>query len=276
MEKIDSKSINNNENIDKKDTKENKDNSTKDTLKEMLLLLAKTQLSKDNDKDKDQNKNKENIDNDNKDKNKENISTIKSINDDDKTNKTTDPTNNDLKEYDFLLDKNNNNKIDLTKFFLFYKIISSNNIMKNDKLPVQIIEGIYIGSIGAANNKPALLENKITHIVNLAATVKCVFPEDFEYLKIDGLLDSADADITKHFDKTNNFISEAINNKGNVLVHCHAGISRSSTVIIAWLIKEKNMSLEEALKLCKSKRNKIQPNSGFIIQLKKYEEGLKN
>jgi len=38
------------------------------------------------------------------------------------------------------------------------------------------------------------------------------------------------------------------------------------------MIKRKNFTFEKALEHCKSKREKINPNEGFKIQLKKYEE----
>lgn len=44
------------------------------------------------------------------------------------------------------------------------------------------------------------------------------------------------------------FIKEAIMSKGNILVHCNVGMSRSATFVIAYLIREKNEYFEEALK----------------------------
>lgn len=54
-----------------------------------------------------------------------------------------------------------------------------------------------------------------------------------------------------------------------VLVHCNAGVSRSSSVVIGYLIKRMGYSFDDAFKLVKSKRECIQPNAGFIRQLKK-------
>ena len=45
------------------------------------------------------------------------------------------------------------------------------------------------------------------------------------------------------------------------------GISRSSTIVVAWLMKEKNMSFEDSLQLVRSHRSTIRPNSGFVQQL---------
>ena len=88
------------------------------------------------------------------------------------------------------------------------------------------------------------------------------------------ILDSDKADIKQHFAKSNEFIDEAIKNNGNVLIHCHAGISRSSTILIAYIMKSQKMSLDKVLELLKSKRDKVNPNAGFIEQLKEYEKEL--
>jgi dual specificity phosphatase 12 len=51
--------------------------------------------------------------------------------------------------------------------------------------------------------------------------------------------------------------------KGGVLVHCYAGVSRSATCVIAFLMQEKNMSFEEAFTFASKKRPVIFPNMGF-------------
>lgn len=61
----------------------------------------------------------------------------------------------------------------------------------------------------------------------------------------------------------------------NVLVHCQMGISRSSSLVIAFLMKEFGMSLKEARKLVQSKRQIIQPNPSFVKDLERFEEYLK-
>jgi protein-tyrosine phosphatase len=55
--------------------------------------------------------------------------------------------------------------------------------------------------------------------------------------------------------------------KSSVLVHCKKGISRSSSTVIAYVMKEYGWPLERALQHVKDKRNCITPNSGFMEQL---------
>uniref|UniRef100_A0A6B2LJQ5 protein-tyrosine-phosphatase n=1 Tax=Arcella intermedia TaxID=1963864 RepID=A0A6B2LJQ5_9EUKA len=67
---------------------------------------------------------------------------------------------------------------------------------------------------------------------------------------------------------------EGINGGERVLVHCDAGISRSATMVIAFLIKIQNMTLPNALKFLKTKRPEVEPNHGFLYQLFSYEKSL--
>jgi len=60
------------------------------------------------------------------------------------------------------------------------------------------------------------------------------------------------------------------------MVHCNAGISRSPSVIIAFLMKYKKIKLNEAFDLVRSKRKSICPNPGFWEQLKSFERELFN
>jgi len=58
------------------------------------------------------------------------------------------------------------------------------------------------------------------------------------------------------------------------LIHCAAGLSRSPTFAMAFLMKEKKWQFEQAYDFIKSKKPSINPNFGFLNQLKSYEEEL--
>jgi len=66
------------------------------------------------------------------------------------------------------------------------------------------------------------------------------------------------------------------NNGGKTLVHCHAGISRSAAVCLAYLMTCKGMHLDEAFKFVKEKREVIAPNFNFMGQLLALEKTLKS
>merc|ERR1712183_1172894 len=69
--------------------------------------------------------------------------------------------------------------------------------------------------------------------------------------------------INQHFNDAANFIETVLRNKGIVLVHCVAGISRSASLIIAFLIIKKKMTIQESITMIRSKRS-IAPNEGFM------------
>ena len=132
-----------------------------------------------------------------------------------------------------------------------------------------VIDRLYIGSQDSAVNLPALNECKITHILNVATVIENTFPEQYKYLNIQ-LLDLPQTNIRKVFSQTNEFIKQAIANNGCVLVHCNAGISRSASIVLAYLLGIHYMKYEDAYQLLKTARSMIRPNIGFVQQLKEY------
>ena len=153
------------------------------------------------------------------------------------------------------------------------KIIDSMNSIKNDTKATEIIPHLYIGSINCASNLEELKSKNITHILCCGIGLNLFFPDKFKYKRID-LIDNKNSNIRQYFDETNKFINDALVKEGNILVHCQAGISRSASIIIAYLMKHKNMNFNKAFGLIKEKRGQMQPNSGFIRQLKEYEKEL--
>uniref|UniRef100_A0ACD5TPF0 Uncharacterized protein n=1 Tax=Avena sativa TaxID=4498 RepID=A0ACD5TPF0_AVESA len=135
------------------------------------------------------------------------------------------------------------------------------------------LEGLYLGSVGAALNKDALKSLNVTHVLVVARSLNPAFPEEFTYKKIE-VLDSPDTDLVKHFGECFTFIDEGICSGGNVLVHCFAGRSRSVTVVLAYLMNKHQMSLQSAMSLVRSKRPQIGPNEGFMSQLVNFEKSL--
>lgn len=55
------------------------------------------------------------------------------------------------------------------------------------------------------------------------------------------------------------------------MVHCKKGISRSSSTVIAYIMKEYGWSLNLALSHVKKQRNCITPNEGFMQQLQIFD-----
>ena len=166
-----------------------------------------------------------------------------------------------------------NDKKKIVKIMKLVEMFSAMKMLKEDTKPIELINNLFIGSIGAASNLKILEENKITHILIVGQGIKKYFPDKFTYIQFN-ILDTEIQNIKQYFDPANEFINNAINNKGKVLVHCHAGISRSGTICIAYIMKYKKMKFDDALKFVRQKRPKISPNKGFIEQLRNYEKEL--
>eukprot|EP01113_Clastostelium_recurvatum_P019745 TRINITY_DN2331_c0_g1_i6.p1 TRINITY_DN2331_c0_g1~~TRINITY_DN2331_c0_g1_i6.p1 ORF type:complete len:495 (+),score=123.65 TRINITY_DN2331_c0_g1_i6:46-1485(+) len=131
---------------------------------------------------------------------------------------------------------------------------------------------MFLGSHENAKNKDQLQELGITHVINMAGELEDSHPNDFEYLHVK--IDDTDKDnISEYFDHALKFIenARAANSKAKILVHCAMGISRSSSIAIAYLMKKNKWSYETAHKYVKQARSCIKPNPGFTNQLKSFE-----
>jgi len=88
------------------------------------------------------------------------------------------------------------------------------------------------------------------------------------------LIDADFSDISVHFETAARFIHEEIENGRKVLVHCAAGISRSSSLIMAYLMKYRHYDLKKSFNLVKTNRRVVRPNNGFFQKLIDYERSI--
>lgn len=84
--------------------------------------------------------------------------------------------------------------------------------------------------------------------------------------------DTPDQNLSQYFSVCNDFIHAARLRDGNVLIHCLAGMSRSVTVAVAYIMSVTQLSWKEALKVVRTGRSVANPNQGFQLQLQDFEE----
>jgi len=140
--------------------------------------------------------------------------------------------------------------------------------------PSMVIDNqLYQGRGDQATNKSVIDFLKISHIVNISLEHRNAFPEKVKYMKL-ALDDVSQTNLFEHFHETSEFINAALTKGGHVLVHCNLGVSRSSTITLAYLIKYKKWNLEHAFKVVRGRRSCAHPNDGFLKQLSDWEEEM--
>lgn len=83
--------------------------------------------------------------------------------------------------------------------------------------------------------------------------------------------DTPDQNLSQYFSVCNDFIHAARLREGNVLIHCLAGMSRSVTVAVAYIMTATNLNWKDALKVVRAGRAVANPNVGFQTQLQEFE-----
>ncbi|KAJ8403385.1 hypothetical protein AAFF_G00351570 [Aldrovandia affinis] len=129
---------------------------------------------------------------------------------------------------------------------------------------------LLLASQDAAQDLDTLRTFKVSHILNVAYGVENTFPDLFVYKTLN-ILDLPDTVITSYFQECSQFIDRAKAENGVLLVHCNAGVSRSASVVIGYLMSRDGLTFNEAFASVKSARPAICPNPGFLEQLKNYK-----
>jgi hypothetical protein len=138
----------------------------------------------------------------------------------------------------------------------------------------QIMSKLYLGDYQDAHNRLLLKQMGITHVLNCTWEIPCWYPDDFKYLH----LQLADPDWTfgEHIPRICAFIT-AGRRRGGVLVHCHAGLNRSPSAILAYLCRRRR-SLKKALEILQAGVGETDdfdgPDEIFLEQIRAYYEDL--
>ncbi|XP_038980139.1 protein-tyrosine-phosphatase MKP1 [Phoenix dactylifera] len=136
-----------------------------------------------------------------------------------------------------------------------------------DKECSKVADHIYLGGDSVARNREILRRNGITHVLNCVGFV-CpeYFKSDLVYKTL-WLQDSPTEDITSILYDVFDYFEDVREQGGRVLVHCCQGVSRSTSLVIAYLMWRKGQSFEDAFQYVKAARGIANPNMGFACQL---------
>ncbi|XP_051821017.1 dual specificity protein phosphatase 4 [Antechinus flavipes] len=136
--------------------------------------------------------------------------------------------------------------------------------------PVEILPFLYLGSAQHAARRDTLDALGITALLNVSLDCPNHFEAHYQY-KCIPVEDNHKADIGSWFMDAIEFIDSVQARQGRVLVHCQAGISRSATICLAYLMMKKKVRLEAAFEFVKQRRSIISPNFSFMGQLLQFE-----
>ena len=136
---------------------------------------------------------------------------------------------------------------------------------------------LYLGNIRHATDVAMIEELGIVYILNTAYSERDVDKDVYgparEFLGL-SMDDDCTYDISKDFVECIKFIKTAKEKQKPILIHCMAGVSRSATVTIAYIMQQHKMSLQDAAAFVFEKRPIIFPNIGFIKHLMDFEKKL--
>nr|XP_031864201.1 uncharacterized protein CI109_000113 [Kwoniella shandongensis]KAA5531273.1 hypothetical protein CI109_000113 [Kwoniella shandongensis] len=158
----------------------------------------------------------------------------------------------------------------------------------------EVVEGLWVGDLVAAMDTEGLEQRGITNILSLLRP-RLEFPSNLSVypLEID---DAADTDLLTHLPSCVAWIQSVLETRrrsldpsaandppvpraleiapiaqdpkpGGVLVHCQAGMSRSASVVAAYLMRTMDLDPMEAVDMLREKRPVVEPSDTFWHQL---------
>ncbi|KAA1466987.1 phosphatases II [Dentipellis sp. KUC8613] len=131
---------------------------------------------------------------------------------------------------------------------------------------------LFLGSLPAAESIYTLEQHRITHVISVC-NEKIPERAQYSYMKVP-VEDDKHANLLKWLPSTCDFIDNAMQSGGVVLVHSRDGISRSATVVAAYLMFRMGYDSNGALEAIHGCRPYVKPNDGFKQQLRAFEARL--
>jgi protein-tyrosine phosphatase len=135
---------------------------------------------------------------------------------------------------------------------------------------------LYLGSEYNASNIAELQHLGVTHVINVTpdTEIRNFFPDLLAYHRIP-VVDVETEDLHRYLADAVRRLSASKEQGHKVLIHCQRGVSRSPTVVVAFLMYDQGLSLQQALQQAKERRSIVKPNKGFLRQLEELELDLK-
>lgn len=137
----------------------------------------------------------------------------------------------------------------------------------------EIVPGLFLGAWEAAHDPDALRAAAITHVLTVMDTrlfkLDAAALAGFATLQLP-VIDTPAFKLLPYFPQCIDLIDRALRDGGKVLVHCFLGVSRSASVVVAYLMAKRALAPRDALALVRVARPIAQPNVGFMRQLETF------
>ncbi|XP_029956049.1 uncharacterized protein LOC115394893 [Salarias fasciatus] len=137
-----------------------------------------------------------------------------------------------------------------------------------------ILPFLFLGNERDAQDLDLLLRLNIGYVVNVTTHLPLYHVNSGLRYKRLPATDNSKQNLRQYFEEVFEFIEEAYQSGQGVLVHCQAGVSRSATIVIAYLMKHTLMTMTDAYKYVRSRRPVVSPNLNFMGQLLEFERDL--
>jgi len=155
-----------------------------------------------------------------------------------------------------------------------YSVDAFNDEPRNPHGPSLIVPRLHLSDYTIAYDEKELKRLRVTHLVTAMDVSPPYHPELPQLKRLHvPIEDDPRLNIAAHFDQTTQFIREALADESSVVVvHCFMGVSRSATLVAAYLIgtSETRLTVKQAIQMLQKKRSVVNPNDGFVRQLKAF------
>ncbi|KAF9134431.1 tyrosine/serine/threonine protein phosphatase pps1 [Mortierella sp. 14UC] len=161
--------------------------------------------------------------------------------------------------------------------------------------PSRILPFLYLGNLAHASNPGLLQSLGIRYVLSVGEEAHGLNVHigevggagsgggtgmkepQFMVKLVDDMFDNGVDPLWRHIENCVAFVDEARKNNTRVLIHCRVGVSRSATIVIAYLMAHYNLSLVDAYLLVRARRLSviIQPNLLFMYELLQWEQRLR-
>ncbi|KAG8814495.1 hypothetical protein FRC17_001104, partial [Serendipita sp. 399] len=136
----------------------------------------------------------------------------------------------------------------------------------------EILPRLWLGNIAGPRDAKTLEERNIRAILTVLDW-KISVPEGVTHKYI-RLIDAGDSDLLAHVVPSIEFIQSELDKGHSVLVHCFAGISRSASMVAAYLMYSQNLDFSDAKLQVQKARPQANPNRGFAAQLGVFHQAI--